>query len=215
MKNALSFMDKVNQNLPGQMELEFEGHFPRGIFVGLKGSSKGAKKKYALIRKDGSIKITGFETVRRNWSIFAKEVQKEVLTLVLNNEREKAVEYIKNKIAELKEMNVPISKLILKTQITRELEKYSTVNPHVLVAKKMAEKGIRIVPGMTIEYVIGKGTGLIRDRAMIPEEVKEYDVDYYLKHQLMPVVESILVVLGYTEDQFIVGSKQEGLGKFF
>ncbi len=215
LKQSMSFMEKINKDLPGKMELEFEGFFPRGIFVGLKGSSRGAKKKYALIKEDGSMKITGFEMVRRNWSIFAKEVQEEVLSLVLNNKNEEAVQYVKQKIEELRKGEVPISKLIIKTQITRELSKYSSISPHVKIAQKLADRGMRIVPGMSIAYVISKGSGLVRDRAMIPEEVTEYDVEYYLKHQLMPAVESILAVLGYSEEELLSGSKQEGLGKFF
>ncbi|MBT7992895.1 hypothetical protein HN569_03555, partial [bacterium] len=57
---AMAFMNEVNFDLPGHMELEFEGYFQRGLFVSIKGSAKGAKKKYALMRKDGTLKITGF-----------------------------------------------------------------------------------------------------------------------------------------------------------
>ena len=60
IEDAMKFMEGINKNLPGQMELEFEGHYPRGIFVSLKGlkgterSERGrerGKKKYALLKK--------------------------------------------------------------------------------------------------------------------------------------------------------------------
>ncbi len=214
-KDAMNFMDKVNKTLPGRMELEFEGYFPRGIFVAQKGTQKGAKKKYALIREDGSMKITGFETVRRNWSTLAKDVQQEVLRLVLNGEEDNAITYVKKILNKLKEGNIPFADLILRTQITRKLSDYASIGPHVRVAQRLAERGEKIVPGMVVEYIVEKGKGSVGDRARLLDEVSEYDVDYYLKNQIIPAVESILSLLGYTGNDLISGTKQQGLGQFF
>ena len=86
--DVFSFVEEVNKDLPGIMELEFEGLYSKGIFVGAKGDKEsGAKKKYALLRDDGSLKITGFEAIRRNLSIISKEVQTEVLNIVLKEGR--------------------------------------------------------------------------------------------------------------------------------
>ena len=214
---AKEFMNEVNFELPGHMELEYEGFFPRGIFVALKGSDKGAKKKYALLKEDGKIKITGFETVRRNWSIIAKEVQKKVLNLVLQNKVEEALKYIRETITLLKSGKVPLQKLIIKTQITKDLSRYTSIGPHVAVAKKLLEKGVPVSPGMVVEYIITKGLGLVRERAQLAEEVKvgEYDYNYYLNNQIIPAVNSIFLVLGYSEDDLLGEATQQGLGKFF
>jgi len=224
MEEALKFMEEINETLPGQMELELEGNYPRGIFVGLKGSDKssdqrsvGAKKKYALLRKDGSLKITGFETVRRNWSLLAKEVQEKVLQLVLQEKVEEGLRYVKETIKELRSGKVALEKLILKTQITRELSSYSSFAPHVKVAQEMKERGLNIDAGTIISFIIVKGKGLIRDRAKIPDDVaaSEYDAEYYVDHQLIPAVASIFAVLGYNEEEVFKESSQTGLGKFF
>jgi DNA polymerase, archaea type len=214
-EEAFAFMYEINLDLPGQMELEYEGQYPRGIFVAAKGSDKGAKKKYALIDQEGRMKITGFETVRRNWSLLAKEVQKKVLGLVLNDKIEESLNYVRETIKELNSGKVELDKLIIKTQITKELSAYSSIGPHVAVALKMEDKGIKIVPGMVVQYIITKGTGLIREKAKLPEEVKEYDANYYLNNQLLPSVSSIFLVLGYKEEDLLNEGKQEGLSKFF
>ena len=215
LDTALEFMNEINFNLPGHMELEFEGHFKKGIFVAIKGTTKGAKKKYALLKEDGALKITGFEFVRRNWSPLAKEVQEHVLNLVLNDKEQEALKYVREVAKKLKSGNIPIEKLILKTQITRPIEKYTNISPHVTVAKKLKELGEKVPPGTIIEYVIAKGEGLVRDRAKIPKNVKEYDLNYYLKNQLLPVVSEIFAVLGYSEEDLISNSSQKGLGNFF
>ena len=66
------------------------------IFVSKKSETKGAKKKYALIDEKGSIKVRGFETIRGDWSILAKEVQEKVLDMVLKeNAPQKAINFVK------------------------------------------------------------------------------------------------------------------------
>ena len=215
LDQAMEFMDEINSNLPGHMELEYEGFYPRGIFVAIKGSSIGAKKKYALIDKDNKIKVTGFETVRRNWSLLAKELQKRVLQLVLEDKVDSALDYVRSVIKELKEGKIAVEQLIIKTQITKELSSYSSIGPHVAVAMRMVDKGEQIHPGTIIQYVITSGPGLIREKAFFPEEAKDYDGDYYLNNQLLPAVSSILLVLGYKEEDLLGEGKQEGLSKFF
>lgn len=217
LEAAQAFMEEINETLPGYMELEFEGFYPRGIFVATKTGEKGAKKKYALRSESGALKITGFETVRRNWSSIAKEVQKQVLKLVLQDQVEDAVKYAKGVAQDLKAGRIPLSQLIIKTQITRELGNYAAQGPHVAIAQKLQAKGEQVLPGTVVEYVIGKGAGIIRERAKLLSELKEgdYDADYYLNHQIIPAVSSIFAVLGYKEDEIFQESSQVGLGKFF
>ncbi|MEK6900914.1 MAG: DNA polymerase domain-containing protein, partial [Nanoarchaeota archaeon] len=218
---AKEFMQEINQDLPGQMELELEGYYPKGIFVAIKGTEKGvekgAKKKYALLSQEGKLKVTGFEAVRRNWSLIAKEVQENVLRLVLQDKPQEAWEYVRTMIKELKLGTVPLRKLIIKTQITKELGQYTAMGPHVAAAQRMASKGEPVLPGTVVEYVIIKGSGLVRDHVRLVEEVKEgeYDAEYYLNNQIIPAVSSIFAVLGYKEDEIFQETSQTGLEKWF
>ncbi len=217
LDQAMEFMNEVNFDLPGHMELDFQGHYPRGIFVAQKGSERGAKKRYALLDEKGKVKITGFETVRRNSSAIAREVQEKVLSLILSDKAAEALQYVKEIVKQLKKGEVPIEKLIIKTQISRDLHSYASIGPHVAVARKMEAQGEVIAPGTSIEYVIVKGSGLVRERAKLPHEAKEggYDSEYYINHQLIPAVSSIFAVLGYTDEDFAGESSQMGLGQFF
>ncbi len=216
LDHAMEFMNEINFDLPGHMELEFQGFYPQGLFVAQKGTERGAKKRYALIDKKGMVKITGFETVRRNWSRIGKEVQEKVLSLVLTNQVETAVEYVKETVKKLKKGEISNQQLIIKTQITRELDNYSSVGPHVTIARRLQGLGENVPPGTLVEYIIGKGTGLVRERARLPSEVKEgeYDADYYINSQLLPAVAGIFAVLGYSEEDLFKESSQTGLGKF-
>ncbi len=214
---AHKFVEEINKTLPGFMELEFEGFFPRGIFVGAKAaSSQGAKKKYALIDKNKELKIIGFETVRRNWSTIAKEIQKSFLRFVLEDNIDEGIIYLKNKIKKIKEHKIPIEKMIMKMQLKQPLDKYKAIGPHVAVAKRMQQEGHNIKKGMLIEYVIQEGSGIIRQRAKrISKLTAPYDSKYYLKNQVIPSVESILRVINIDPNSLTNETKQEGLSGFF
>ena len=153
--------------------------------------------------------------VRRNWSELAKEAQKKVLRLVLDAKVDEALVYVRSEVATLLTGKVAPEKLILKTQITRDLSQYRSRGPHVIVAEKMVAMGEIVSPGTVVEYVIEEGEGLVRERAQLPTLVKKYDRKYYLHHQLIPAVESIFHVLGISEEKILGKAEQKGLGGFF
>jgi len=143
-KDALDFMKKVNTGLPGTMELELEGFFPRGVFVSKKGAGeKGARKKYALISKEGKIKIRGFELVRRDWSAIAKQTQIAVLDAILKEgSKEKAVKLVQDTIKRLEDGKVPLDELVIYTQITKDPKRYEIMSPELSAAKKAIQRGV-------------------------------------------------------------------------
>ena len=103
------------------MELGYEGFYPTGIFVSAKIGPFGAKKKYALLSEAGTLKIKGFETIRRNWSLIAKDVQEKVLEIVLKeNDTGKALEYVKNVVSDLKNKKIMLSKVIIHTKLQKK-----------------------------------------------------------------------------------------------
>lgn len=216
--DAESFADSVNLELPGLMELEYEGFYPSGIFVSAKLGPFGAKKKYALISEQGILKIKGFETVRRNWSPIAKDVQENVLGIILReNNTKKALEYVKEVIEDLRSRKIPMDKVIIHTQLQKDISDYAAKGPHVAVAQRLKNKGKQIGPGSMIKYVVTQGSDIIRNRSKMPDEVKEgeYDADYYINNQVVPSVERIFNVLGYKKEDLLETKEQTKLEGFF
>lgn len=216
--DAESFAESINAELPGLMELEYEGFYPSGIFVSAKIGPFGAKKKYALMSESGALKIKGFETVRRNWSLIAKYVQEKVLDIILReSDTKKALEYVKNIINDLKNKRVPIERVIIHTQLQKEILDYTSKGPHVAVAQRLRNKGRSIGPGSIIKYVVTQGNDIIRNRSKLPEEVKEneYDADYYINNQVVPAVERIFNVIGYKKEDLLETKEQTKLEGFF
>ncbi|MEM4266920.1 MAG: DNA-directed DNA polymerase, partial [Candidatus Nanoarchaeia archaeon] len=214
-KDVLEFIKKVNDKLPEMMELELEDMYLRGIFVSKKSEAKGAKKKYVLLNEKGELIVKGFEAIRRDWSKLAKEVQRKVFEMVLKeNNKEKAAEYVKKIIKDLRAKKFEIEDMVIKTQLQKSLGDYQSRGPHVAVAEKMREKGMQVGIGTTIKYVVTPGKGVIRDRAKPPKEADDYDPEYYINNQIIPAVGPIFEVLGYKKEHLTEFANQKKLGDY-
>ncbi|GAB6102840.1 hypothetical protein JCM16138_20630 [Thermococcus atlanticus] len=207
---AREFLKYINKKLPGMLELEYEGFYTRGFFV--------TKKRYAVIDEEGKITTRGLEVVRRDWSEIAKETQAKVLEAILRDGSvEKAVEIVKKVTEDLMNHRVPLEKLVIHEQITRELREYKATGPHIAIAKRLQARGVKVRPGMIISYIVLRGDKKISDRVILLTEYNpskhKYDPDYYINNQVLPAVLRILEAFGYrAEDLRYQKTKQLGLG---
>jgi DNA polymerase elongation subunit (family B) len=216
--DVLNHLEKLNSELPGVMELELEGFFKRGIWVTKRSGTAGAKKKYALIDEKGKMKIRGFETVRRDWCTLARKMQDKVLRQILvDGDEKKSLEYVKEVIKKLKQRKIPLDELIIRTQIKKPLSEYKAISPHVIAARKMHEQEIPVTEGNLVEYYIAETKDkkkLIREKVKLPSEKGDYEIQYYLGHQVLPAVENIFQVFGIDVKEITEGKKQTTLGDF-
>lgn len=214
-ENAKKFLKKLNSELPGIMELELEDFYKRGIWVTKRTGEFGAKKKYALINYEDKLKIRGFETVRRDWCNLARETQNKVLRLILGEgDEKKAFDYIKKIVKEVKERKVELKEMTIKTQLKKPISEYKAISPHVIAAQKMIEKEMPVDMGSLIEYYIAETkekTKLIREKVKLPDEKGEYNIEYYLKHQILPAVENIMQVFNVDVNTILESKKQKTL----
>ncbi|MFH0961176.1 MAG: DNA-directed DNA polymerase [archaeon] len=198
------FVSEVNRTLPGEMELELQDVYSRGIFL--------TKKRYAVITGDGRIIIKGLERIRRDWAGIARKTQEEVLLAILRDgSPEKAREMISAAVSALKNRTVSIDDITIYTQLTKKPGQYKLTSPHVEAAK-LGKTPARA--GMVIRFGIVKGKGLISHRARPIEQVtlENYDADYYIENQLLPAVTRIMDAVGFGEDLF---RDQKKLERFF
>ena len=110
--------------------------------------------------------------------------------------------------------------LIIHTQITKPLDQYKQVGPHVVAAKKIEEHGVKVTRGTIVQYIIVKGKGSISQRAVPYEysEGLEYDKDYYINNQMIPAIERIMYSFGYSKkdlQDMARGEVQQSLDAFF
>jgi len=201
-----AFLDYINEKFPGMLELDLQGYYETGIFIPRGAAPGTAKKRYALIDKKGELLIRGLETVRRDWCNLAKEVQRKVLEFVLRDKDiEMAKQYVKEVVENIKQKQVLLKDLIIYEELTKPIETYKQIGPHVMAAKKLRERGMEVGEGMLIMFIITKGQGSISQRAEPVEFVslKEIDSDYYIYHQILPAALRVLQVLGVSEKDLV------------
>ncbi|MFH0956951.1 MAG: DNA-directed DNA polymerase [Candidatus Aenigmatarchaeota archaeon] len=214
-KDAKGLLDEINGTLPGAMALELQDVYPAGIFVPSK-TGQTAKKRYALIDTDGEITVRGFELVRRDWSMIARETQEKVLLAILRDRSPKeALRVARKAVSAVEKEKAPIGKMVIRSQLTRPIKEYEQIGPHVVAARKSLARGRPVARGSLIAYVVTKGTGSISDRAEPAEDAQNYDPDYYVNNQVVPAAMRVLAGLGFTEDDILGGGEvQYSLDRF-
>ncbi len=191
------------------------------------------KKRYAGLTKDGRIVVKGLEVRRGDWCELAKKVQREVIETILKEKNpEKAVEYVRRVVDEVRRGEVKLEDLIIYKGLTKKPSKYESKQAHVKAAMKAMEAGIVYPIGSKVGFVIVSGTGSIGDRAYPIELIEKFDgenveiktrsgsirkridKDYYIDNQIIPSVLRILERFGYGEVN-IKGKIQRTLDSFF
>ncbi|AEA47537.1 DNA-directed DNA polymerase [Archaeoglobus veneficus] len=219
-KEVRKLIGKLREEMP--ILIEIDEYYSAIFFV--------EKKRYAGLTADGRIVVKGLEVRRGDWCELAKRVQKNVIEIILKDrDPEKAVNYVRKVIEEIKSGKVPIEDYIIYKGLTRKPSKYESMQAHVKAAMKAAKKGIVYTIGSKVGFVVLKGTGNIGDRAFPSDLIEDFDgdsivdvdgnrykldKDYYIDNQVIPVVMRILERFGYSESQ-IKGREQKTLDAFW
>ena len=191
------------------------------------------KKRYAGLTSDGRIVVKGLEVRRGDWCELAKEVQREVIEIILKEkDPEKALKFVREVISNIKAGKYPLEKFIIYKGLTKKPSKYESVQAHVKAVLKAREFGFVYPVGTKVGYVILEGSGNIGDRAYPLELIESFDGefveiktkhgtekrrldrDYYINNQVIPSVLRILERFGYNELS-IKGNTQKTLDAFF
>ena len=211
MKKTKLFLESINNNLPGIMNLEYEGFFTRGLFARKKHGDTAAKKRYALVDEQGTMIIKGFEKVRKDWSLLAKETQEKILGLILNDKKDEAKKYVRGVIELLKNKKISIDELVINTSIRKNIASYEQMAPHVMAVKKAIAHGMKFKGGQNVAYVITAHGKSISDKAQLTEFAKDYDSQYYVNNQILPAVIRIFEAAGIQETSLTDNTKQKNI----
>jgi DNA polymerase-2 len=164
----------------------------------LRGSERGSKKRYAGLTRgsDGATKlvIRGLEAVRTDWTLLAREAQRELLERVFNDRPWKDwVLSLRDEVASgrLDE------KLVYRKRLHREA--YKADGPHVKAARQLAassnDEGDESLAS-EIEYLM-----TVRGPQPLGHRDAPIDVDHYLEKQLGPALDVVLSAFGTSWDR--------------
>ncbi|MBT4334193.1 DNA polymerase II [archaeon] len=196
---------KQKHGIKSYLELEYEKCYSRFLMPKVRGSDKGAKKRYAgLLEKDGKehIQFVGLETVRSDWTLAAKEFQQKLYDKIFH--KEDPTKFIKKYVDDILSGKLD-KKLIYRKSIRKSLEEYTkTTPPHVKAARKLKK-----LESSTIEYYVTTD-------GPEPIQILKHNIDYehYLEKQIKPIADAILSFFDTTFKEVVEGNKQTTLAGF-
>ena len=188
-----------------KMEVEVDEIYRRIFFTE-------AKKRYAGLRQNDTLDIVGLEVIRGDWAMVAKQVQENVLKIILKEKSpKKAEEYVNKVITDLHNRKIPLSDLIIWKTLTKPPEKYAINTPHVEAAKILRERGWRLTSGDKVGYIIvaGKGNLFNRVKPYVFAKPEDVDVEYYVTNQVLPAATRILGYFNITKKDLLKKETKE------
>jgi DNA polymerase I len=191
------FIKEIDKNLG--LEINLGQLYKRILFTE-------AKKKYAGLLDDGELDVVGMEAIRGDWSNLARNVQNEVLKLVLQDGNPaRAKSYVMSLIKELESAKVPKSSLVIWKTLTKRPDEYEVNAPHVEVAQKMAKEGWPVTVGDKVGFIITKKPGKLYQKAEPHFKVSldQVDYEYYVHNQIVPAAARVLEVFGIREEDLL------------
>jgi DNA polymerase I len=195
------FIREIDKNLG--LEINLGQLFKRILFTE-------AKKKYAGLLDDGELDVVGMEAIRGDWSNLARNVQNEVLKLVLQDSNPvRARSYVKNLVKDLESAKVSKSSLVIWKTLTKRPDAYEVNAPHVEVARKMAKEGWPVSVGDKVGFIVTKNPGKLYQKAEphFKVSMEQVDYDYYVHNQIVPAAARVLEVFGIHEEDLLEPSR--------
>jgi len=195
------FIKEIDKNLG--LEINLGQLYKRILFTE-------AKKKYAGLMDDGELDVVGMEAIRGDWSNLARNVQNEVLRLVLEDANPiRAKSYVTNLVKDLESAKVPKSSLVIWKTLTKRPDEYEVNAPHVEVARKMAKEGWPVSVGDKVGCIMTKKPGKLYQKAEPHFKVSmdQVDYDYYVRNQIVPAAVRVLEVFGIAEEDLLETSR--------
>ncbi|MBI4362366.1 MAG: ribonuclease H-like domain-containing protein [Euryarchaeota archaeon] len=197
LATATQLTEQIARELP--LDLEIDALY-KVIFFTEK------KKRYAGLTEEGELVIRGLEVRRGDWCELARELQMDVIRILLEERDEaRAVARVDDAVRRLRAGDIPLEKLVIWKTLTKPRGDYEAKQAHAEAASRAEEYGIEYEVGSKVPFLIVKGTQQISARSQALEVVQREkmppDVEYYVHHQVLPAASRVLKHFGYDDDR--------------
>ncbi len=174
----------------------------------------GRKKNYIGVYPDGKVDVKGVVAKKRNAPMFLKKAFAEVLELLGSASSPEEFLVVKKKIRDklhevykkLKEKDYMLDELAIHVALTKPINEYANIPPHVRAAMQLMQAGIHVMPGDVIVYVKVRGRDKVK--AIQLAKLHEVDSDEYIK-TVRTAFEQVLTAIGTTWDDIVGSMKLE------
>jgi DNA polymerase-2 len=183
-----------------RLELEFEKLYLKLFLPRARHSTRGASKRYAGLVYSaagaGAVEFVGMEAIRRDATLLAKRVQRELYERLFSNRPVDA--YLGEIVARVRRGELD-EELVYHKNLRKGTGEYTaTTPPHVAAARKSLQ-----AIGRSIRYVVTTAGAEPLDNLRHP-----LDREHYVEKQIKPVAEPVLDRLGLNFERVIGDARQ-------
>ncbi|HES57819.1 MAG TPA: hypothetical protein ENO21_00130, partial [Firmicutes bacterium] len=189
-------------------------------WVAFLGSRRDARvpvpNRYFGVFQDGSFKLRGIETRRRDTALFVSRAQMALLELMARAGTDEetqaclrqAVDLLRRRLSALRRGRVPLEALVVRQRLSRELDEYRTPSPAARAAGQLERVGKSLRPGQSVRLVYTCGEpGVYAWELPEPPDPAAVDKARYAE-LLLRAAAAVLEPFGMTEE----GLRQRALG---
>lgn len=195
---ALATALQKEYQVTSHMELEFEEYF-RYFFLPADRQGEGSRaKNYAGLQMDERsqrLEIKGMEAVRSDWTPVAKQLQRDLLTMLFARQPpETMVSHIRALIRSLQAGRLD-EDLVYRKRIRKPLEAYTRTTPPHIKAARLLPRTVRVVRYLMTEQG-PQPLGFVK---------APVDYEHYRIKQILPIVEGLAPFAGFRADEACSG----------
>ena len=190
------------------LPISTDGIFRWLVFLPSKANPKvPVPNRYFGAFEDGSLKMRGIETRRRDTPLWIAEIQQTILEEMavlpsidkFTQLQPKIIQFLQYQLKQLKNNQIPLEKLLVSQKLSRELEDYRSPSPAARAAAQMVENGQSIRPGQMIKFLYLQNRKILAwNMHFDPEKKIELDIQLYIK-LLFRAISTILEPFGLDE----------------
>lgn len=164
--------------------------------------------RYVGYYADREIKIRGIEVRRRDTPVFIKRMQGEMLELLQYAGGVRDVEALVPKVLDkatefidlLRSGKADPLELVIRRHISQEADQYRNRSASAEVTQALAEAGVKLAPGESIEYILVDASGKKKPQKAIPLALYSFDEGYDIGKytgMALKAVETLLQPFGW------------------
>jgi DNA polymerase elongation subunit (family B) len=167
--------------------------------------------RYFGMFEDGTLKLRGIESRRRDTIKLVANCQQEIFRLLggaenageLRNAIPEVLKTIRSCVHQIKMGKVPMEDLAIVNRLSKNYNEYTGNTVQASAARQLAEEGMELMAGQAVSYVITKFDSKISSEKVRPMELLDPSVKYDKKRYvelLLRGMSTVLEPLGLDED---------------
>ncbi|MHB1050303.1 MAG: DNA polymerase domain-containing protein, partial [Bacteroidota bacterium] len=168
--------------------------------------------RYVGVYDNGEMKVRGLEVRRRDTTKYVRKMQNEMLGVLakartiaeMKDLLPEALEVVKKYAEELRGGNVSPFDLVIRRHISKDPYEYANRNINAIVSQTLAESGVQLSAGESVEYIITDASGKRDPQKAKPLALYALDDGYDVKkycEMICDAAETVLGPFGYSAER--------------